>query len=46
MAIEEQLLERKLSRPVLIALRIAQCAFIALGLIYIGGALHDALHIH
>ena len=46
MTIEEQLLGKKLSGPESIILRIALCVFIMLGLIYIGGALHDATHVH
>ena len=46
MAIRQQLLGNKLSKPEAVILRIALCVFIALGLIYIGGALHDALHAH
>lgn len=46
MNFEVQLLGKRLSRPESIILRIALCVFIALGLIYIGGALHEALHVH
>ena len=46
MAIEEQLLGRKLSRNTLLVLRKSECVFIALGLIYLGGTLHDAFHNH
>ena len=46
MTFEEQMLGKKLNRPTLLALRAAEIIFIALCLIYIGGALHDALSVH
>ena len=46
MTFEEQLLGKKLSGPESVILRIALCVFIVHGLIYIGGALHDATHVH
>ena len=46
MTFEEQMLGRKLSWPVLAALRTAEAIFIALCLVYIGGAVHDAPHAH
>ncbi len=46
MTIEEQLLGRELSRPILAAIRAAEVIFIALCLIYLGGTLHDAFHSH
>jgi hypothetical protein len=46
MTVEEKILGRKLSRPVLAAIRAGEVIFIALCLIYLGGALHDAFHNH
>ncbi len=46
MTFEEQIFGRRLSQPFLVSLRVAEVVFIVLGLLYIGGALHDALHIH
>ena len=46
MTFEEQMLGMRLSRVGIVALRAGEAVFIAFCLFYIGGALHDALHIH
>jgi len=46
MAIDQQLPRKKLGGAESIILRIALGVFVMLGLMYIGGASHDATHVH